>query len=157
MFDGDEICVVEHFSGAQDEQTYFMSWYGCSPEFTPMKQPMKLHDFKKLVKQFVKWPHEFILTIGTVKIERAITGGIIFTSDEKRINQLIEKLNIPNEFLLSSYAGKLMSISNKGNIRFEGQFSQIDVLLNYIYDELMLKVDPEYFKFMAALESATFV
>ena len=153
----DEVCAVEHFSGVgHDEQTFFKTWYGCSPEFLPMKGPMKLQDFKRLVKTFVKWQHEFTLTIGNVKIERGITGGIVFTAAPTSMLRLIEKLNIPNEYLLSSYAYKLMSISKTGKIRFEGEFNQVDVLFSYIYDELMLKINPDYFKFMDALESATF-
>ena len=154
LFDRDEICVVEHFSGVGKEQSYYKSWYGSSPEFLPMKEPMRLQELKTLVKTFVKWPHEFTFTVGTVRIERATTGGIVFTADADKINRVIEKLEVPKELLLSSYKNKLVSIGRTGKIRFEGEFIEVDALLNYIYDDLMIKVSPDYFKFMDALAAA---
>lgn len=155
LFDADEICVIEHFSGVEhNELTYYKSWYGCSVEFLTMKEPMRIKEFKALVKEYVKWPHEFKLTIGTVKIERDITSGLVFTADEKRLNQLIEKLNVPKEFLHPSLENKLVSIGKTGKIKVEGEFTNTEDLLNHVYNELMRKESPEYFKFMDALESA---
>lgn len=154
LFDADEICTVEHFSGVGKEQSYYKSWYGCSPEFLAMKEPMRLSELKMLVKTFVKWPHEFKLAIGNVKIERAITGGIVFTSDDLSIFNLIEKLNVPKELLRPSLENKLVSMGKTGRIKVEGEFTKLEDLLDHVYDELMRKVSPDYFKFMDALSSA---
>lgn len=155
LFNNDEICVIEHFSGVgHDEQTYYKSWFGCSPEFLPMKEPMRLYEFTKLVKTYVKWPHEFNLTINTVKIERGITGGIVFTAEEKRLNKVIEKLNIPKEILHPSYENKLIYKTRTGKVKAGGEFEKTEDLLEHIYNELMRKVSPGYFEFMDALESA---
>lgn len=118
-----------------------------------MKKPMRLSELKSLVKKHVEWPHEFKLAIGNVKIERAITGGIVFTADEQTINHLKEKLNVPNELLHPSQENKLVS-KGRGKIKVEGEFTKPEDLLNHVYDELMRKESPDYFKFMDALASA---
>ena len=119
-----------------------------------MKEPMTLKEFKALVTKYVKWPHEFKLIIGNVKIERGITGGIVFTADEERLRRLIEILNVPKELLHSSYKNKLVSMGRTGKVKVEEEFVKAEDLLNFIYDELMRKVSPNYFDFMDALESA---
>ena len=156
LFDADDPCTVEHFSGVGKDEvnSFYMTWYGCSPEFLPMKEPMKVRELKALVKTFVKWPHEYILTIGTVKIERGITNGIVFTSDDQSILNLIEKLNVQKEMLHSAYENKLVSMRS-GKIKVEGEFTTSEDLLDHVYDELMRKVSPDYFKFMDALTAAT--
>ena len=156
LFEPDDLCTIEHFSGVGKDEvnSFYKSWYGCSPEFLAMKEPMRLSELKSLVKTFVKWPHEFKLAIGTVKIERGITNGIVFTADEQTINHLTEKLNVPKELLRPSLQNKLVSMGKTGRIKVEGEFTKSEILLDHVYDELMRKVSQNYFKFMDALASA---
>ena len=118
-----------------------------------MKEPMKVGELNTLVKAFVKWPHEYRLWIGDVEIERAITGGIVFTAGDKILNQLIEKLNVSKSLLESSFESKLISIG-RGKIKVEGVFTKKEDLLDHVYNELMKKESPDYFKFMDALAAA---
>ncbi len=155
MFDCDEICLVEHFSGVgHDEQTLYKSWFGCSPEFISMREPMKVIELRKLVKTFVKWPHEFKLAIENVKVERAITGGIIFTTRDKILKQLIEKLNVSHSLLEVTFENKLVLMKSSGKKKIEGVFANSEDLLDHIYNELMKKESPDYFIFIDALDAA---
>lgn len=85
----------------------------------------------------------------------ASCGFIVFTSDEQTINHLTEKLKVPKELLRPSLENKLVSMSKTGRIGVEGEFATTELLLDFIYHELMRKVSPEYFKFMDALTAAT--
>ena len=155
LFDRYDLCSIEHFIGVTEGQSYYKTCYDCSPELLPMKEPIKVYELKILVKAFVKWQYEYKFLIGDVEIERAITGGIVFTSDEKRLNLLIEKLNVPRELLSSSYRNRLVSMGRNGKMKMEGEFAKKEDLFDHVYDELMRKVSPNYYKFMDALASAT--
>ena len=67
---------------------------------------------------------------------------------------MIEKLNVQKELLHLSLENKLVSLG-RGKIKAEGEFATTELLLDFIYDELMRKVSPDYFKFMDALTAAT--
>ena len=84
----------------------------------------------------------------------ASCGFIVFTADEQTINQVIEKLNVVKELFHPSLENKLVSIG-RGEIKVEERFTKSEDLLDFIYDELMRKVSPDYFKFMDALTAAT--
>lgn len=155
IFDCDEICLVEHFSGVgHDEHTLYKAWFGCSQEFSSMKEPMKVRELRKLVKTFVKWPHEFKLAIENVKVERAITGGIIFTTGDKILNQLLDKLNVSHSLLELTFENKLVLLRGAAKIKIEGVFQNPHDLKYHIYNELMKKESPDYFKFIDALDAA---
>ena len=87
-----------------------------------MKEPMKVGELNTRVKAFVKWPHEYRLWIGDVEIERAITGGIVFTAGDKILNQLIEKLNVSKSLVESSFENKLVSVGRTGRISIDGEY-----------------------------------
>ena len=66
---------------------------------------------------------------------------------------MIEKLNVVKELFHPSLENKLISVV-RGKIKVEGEFTNTEGLLDFIYDELMQKVSPDYFKFMDALTAA---
>ncbi|MBK8363644.1 MAG: hypothetical protein IPL24_08120 [Bacteroidetes bacterium] len=154
MFDCDEICVMRIFQWCwHDEHTFYKSWFGCSPAFVSMIEPMKVRELRKLVKTFVKWPHEFKLAIGNVKVGKSYyRRDSILPLKDKILNQLLEKLNVSHSFLELTFENKLVLMKSSG-VKNRRSFTKSEDLLDHIYNELMKKESPDYFKFIDALDA----
>ncbi len=154
LFDESALVSIEHFIGTDaEQQTFYKSWHGCSPELLAMQEPLMLNELTGLIESHELYPYEYKLRIRNVRIERAIIEGAVFTGDSKTIQMLRDKMEIPEVIRKSSINGELVAFGEPGKVQVEGTFGNNVDLLEFIYNDLMAKESPSYHDFMDNLDS----
>lgn len=158
LFDENSLVTIEHFSGAdKEQQTFFKSWYGCSPELIAMLETLTLKDLTGLIERYKLYPYEYILRTRSVRIERAVIEGAVFTGDSKTIQMLLDKLELPEAIRQTTSRGELVDLGESGKVQVAGTFGNSADLLEFIYNDLMAKESPGFDDFMDSLDSAVIV